>query len=131
MPVRAPDPVSGAFLRPGGCPWTPILTTAEAAAHTSRARQFLSAGVAAVHPATIRSWASRGYLPRAGLTETGRPLYRLADVAQAEAVTRGRPLRLVGIPEKAPFGLGSAAISHPTQRTPRSGTTTPDPSIGK
>ncbi|WP_326793945.1 MerR family transcriptional regulator (plasmid) [Streptomyces sp. NBC_00841] len=110
---------------------TDLLTTDEAAAHTTRARQLLSAGAAAVRPTTIRSWASRGYLPRAGLTETGRPLYRLADVARAEAVTRNRALRLVGIPENPSFGLGGAAISHSAQRTPQSGTTTPDPSVGK
>ncbi|MFF9690972.1 MerR family transcriptional regulator [Streptomyces sp. NPDC014623] len=102
---------------------TDLLTTAEAAAHITRARQFLSAGAAA-----IRSWANRGYLARAGLTETGRPLYRLADVARAEAVTRSRALRLVGIREKAPLG---ASISHPAQRTSQSGTTTQDPSLGK
>lgn len=82
---------------------TDLLTTAQAAAHADRARQFLSAGAAHIRPTTIRDWASRGYLPRAGLTEKGhRPLYRLADVAQAEYVTRGRALRLVGIPETTP-----------------------------
>ncbi|MEV5195139.1 MerR family transcriptional regulator [Streptomyces clavifer] len=112
---------------------TNLLTTVEAAAHVTRGRQFLSAGAAAVCPATIRSWASRGYLPRAGLTETGRPLYRLADVVRAELATRGRALRLVGIPENAHFGFGGAAISNSAQRTPTPGTTTttPDPSAGK
>nr|WP_206307421.1 MerR family transcriptional regulator [Streptomyces sp. S501] len=110
---------------------TDLLTTAEAAAHATRARQWLSGGVAAVSPAAIRSWASRGYLPRAGLTETGRPLYRLVAVARAERVTRSRALRLVGIPEKGPFGLGGAAIPRSAQRKPESGTTIPDLSVGK
>ncbi|MFE4691736.1 MerR family transcriptional regulator [Streptomyces sp. NPDC056749] len=78
---------------------TPLLTTAQAAAHATRARQMLSAGAATIRPTTIRDWASRGHLARAGLTENGRPLYRLGDVARAEVATRGRALRLVGIPE--------------------------------
>lgn len=78
---------------------TELLTTAQAAAHADRARQILSAGTAVICPATVRSWAKRGRLPRAGLTPDGRPLYRLADVARAELATRGRALRLVGIPE--------------------------------
>lgn len=78
---------------------TDLLTTAQAAAHADHARQLLSAGAAHIRPATVRSWAGRGRLDRAGLTETGRPLYRLADVARAELATRGRALRLIGIPE--------------------------------
>lgn len=78
---------------------TELLTTAQAAAHATRARRFLSAGVAEIRPTTIRDWASRGHLSRAGLTEAGHPLYRLADVATAERETRNRALRLVGIPE--------------------------------
>ncbi|MFJ3282463.1 MerR family transcriptional regulator [Streptomyces halstedii] len=78
---------------------TDLLTTAQAAAHATRARQFLSAGAATIRPCTIRQWDSRGRLTRAGLTQTGRPLYRLADVARAEQATRSRALRLVGIPE--------------------------------
>ncbi len=81
---------------------TDLLTTAQAAAHAHRARQLLSAGAAAIRPTTIRDWASRGHLHKAGLTETGRPLYRLDDVARAELATRARALRLVGIPEQHP-----------------------------
>lgn len=75
------------------------LTTAEAAAHADRARQAVSARAAHIRPASIRSWASRGHLERAGITPGGRPVYRLADVARAELATRGRALRLVGLPE--------------------------------
>ncbi|MFS0697771.1 MerR family transcriptional regulator [Streptomyces nitrosporeus] len=78
---------------------TDLLTTAQAAAHATRARQILSAGAAEIRPCTIRQWDSRGRLPRAGLNELGHPLYRLADVARAEAATRGRALRLVGMRE--------------------------------
>lgn len=78
---------------------TDLLTTTQAAAHATRARQLLSAGGASICPATIRSWAKRGRLARAGLTPEGRPLYRLADIAIAERDTRGRALRLVGLPE--------------------------------
>lgn len=78
---------------------TDLLTTAQAAAHATRARRLLSAGAASICPATVRSWARRGRLERAGLTPDGRPLYRLADVAIAERDTRARALRLVGIPE--------------------------------
>lgn len=78
---------------------TELLTTAQAAAHATRARRFFSAGAAAIRPTTIRDWASRGHLARSGLTENGRPLYALADVARAELATRARALRLVGIPE--------------------------------
>ncbi|MEQ4610668.1 MerR family transcriptional regulator [Streptomyces cavourensis] len=77
---------------------TDLLTTAQA----HRARQLLSASAAAIRPTTIRDWASRGHLTKAGLTETGRPLYRLADVARAELATRARALHLVGIPEQHP-----------------------------
>ncbi|MEU9199429.1 MerR family transcriptional regulator [Streptomyces sp. NPDC048332] len=78
---------------------TDLLTTAQAAAHANRARQLLSAGTATIRPTTIRDWASRGHLQRTGLTERGHPLYALADVARAEVATRGRALRLLGIPE--------------------------------
>lgn len=78
---------------------TTWLTTAEAAAHADRARQALTAGTAHIQPATIRQWARRGHLQPTGLTERGRPLYALADVARAEVATRGRALRLVGLPE--------------------------------
>lgn len=78
---------------------TDLLTTAQAAAHATHARQLLSAGAATIRPTTIRDWASRGHLHRAGLDDRGRPLYALADVARAEVATRARALRLVGIPE--------------------------------
>ncbi|XUZ24733.1 MerR family transcriptional regulator [Streptomyces sp. RMIT01] len=81
---------------------TELLTTAQAAAHATRARRFFSAGAAAIRPTTIRDWASRGHLTRKGLTENGHPLYDLADVARAELATRARALRLVGIPEQHP-----------------------------
>ncbi|MFG3426153.1 MerR family transcriptional regulator [Streptomyces californicus] len=78
---------------------TELLTTAQAAAHATRARQFFSAGAAVIRPSSIRYWATRGHLTRAGLTAQGHPLYDLADVARAELATRARALRLVGIPE--------------------------------
>lgn len=77
---------------------TDLLTTAQAAAHATRARQLLSAGTATIRPTTIRDWAARGHLKRTGLTERGHPLYALADVARAEVATRRRALRLVGLP---------------------------------
>ncbi|MEV7959317.1 MerR family transcriptional regulator [Streptomyces sp. NPDC087532] len=76
---------------------TTWLTAAEAAAHADRARQFVTAGAASIKPATIRQWARRGHLQPAGLSENNHALYRLADVARAEATTRARALRLVGI----------------------------------
>lgn len=79
-----------------------LLTATEAADHATRARQQLSAGAARIRPATVRKWASRGHIAPAGLTEQGHPLYALADIARAEAATRGRALRLVGIPEATP-----------------------------
>ncbi|MFD7429039.1 MerR family transcriptional regulator [Streptomyces sp. NPDC059818] len=78
---------------------TELLTTAQAAAHATRARQLLSAGAATIRPTTIRNWANRGHLRPSGLTERRHPLYALADVAKAEVATRGRALRLHGIPE--------------------------------
>ncbi|AGK78622.1 Putative MerR-family transcriptional regulator [Streptomyces microflavus DSM 40593] len=81
---------------------TDFLTTAQAAAHATQARRFFSAGAAEIRPTTIRDWASRGHLTRAGLTELGHPLYTHTDVARAERATRGRALRLVGIPEQHP-----------------------------
>ncbi|MFJ2701868.1 MerR family transcriptional regulator [Streptomyces sp. NPDC087428] len=78
---------------------TTWLTTTEAAAHADRARQALTAGTAHIQPATVRQWARRGHLQPTGLTERGHPLYTLADVARAEVATRGRALRLHGIPE--------------------------------
>lgn len=76
---------------------TDLLTTAQAATHADYARQILSAGAAHISPTTVRSWASRGHLDRAGITEAGHPLYRLGDVARAELATRARALRLVAV----------------------------------
>jgi DNA-binding transcriptional MerR regulator len=72
-------------------------TTAEAAKQATQWRRIISAGSAAVTPATIRQWASRGHLEPYGLDDHGRPLYALADLARAEKATRARALRLVGI----------------------------------
>lgn len=72
-------------------------TTAEAAQHATTWRRLLSAGAAAVTPATIRQWASRGHLTPCGLDDRGHPLYAHADLARAERATRARALRLVGI----------------------------------
>lgn len=55
-----------------------LLTTAQAAK------------LCRVPAATVRSWAHRGLLRPAGLTERNRPLYRQQDVADAEAATRAR-----------------------------------------
>lgn len=87
---------------------TELLTAAQAADHADRARQLLSAGAAHVRPCTIRQWASRGRLPRAGLTEAGHPLYRVADVARAELATRRAALRMVGIGGSAAPGTARA-----------------------
>ncbi|MET9952376.1 MerR family transcriptional regulator [Streptomyces sp. NPDC006339] len=78
-----------------------LYTAAEAAEHATRWRRIMSAGAAAVTPATIRSWASRGHLTPTGLDERGHPLYAHADVARAEAATRARALRLVGITQSS------------------------------
>ena len=78
------------------------LTTAQAAAQADRARQALSAGAAHIKPDTIYQWVRRGYLTAIGIAHDGRSrTYRLQDVARAELATRGRALRLVGIPESA------------------------------
>ncbi|MFC8859315.1 MerR family transcriptional regulator [[Kitasatospora] papulosa] len=79
---------------------TDLLTTAQAAAHATRARQLLSAGAAVIRPASVRYWVKRGHLTAAGLTEAGHPMYRLVDVARAELATRSRALRLVGMTER-------------------------------
>ncbi|WP_258563119.1 MerR family transcriptional regulator [Streptomyces phytophilus] len=77
-----------------------LLTAAQAAEHATRARQALSAGAAHITLDAIYQWVARGHLAPAGLADDNRTrLYRLADVAAAEAATRGRALRLVGLPE--------------------------------
>ncbi|MFI9005089.1 MerR family transcriptional regulator [Streptomyces sp. NPDC053541] len=75
-----------------------LYTATQAAEHATRWRRLTSAGAAAVTPTTIRSWVNRGHLTPAGLDERRRPLYAHADIARAEAATRARALRLVGIP---------------------------------
>jgi hypothetical protein len=45
-----------------------------------------------VDAATIRSWASRGYLNKSGLDERNRPLYRLIDVLRVARDTRQRAI---------------------------------------
>ncbi|AJE38916.1 hypothetical protein [Streptomyces nodosus] len=69
----------------------------QAAELATRWRRMLSADAAAVTRSAVCKWRARGHLPVAGLDENGRPLYALADLAQAEKATRGRALRLVGI----------------------------------
>ena len=77
---------------------TPLRYTApQAAKLATNWRRLVSAGAAAVTPATIRQWASRGHLAPCGIDDRGRPLYALPDLAQAEQATRARALRLVGI----------------------------------
>jgi DNA-binding transcriptional MerR regulator len=76
-----------------------LYTATEAAEHATTWRRLMSAGAAAVTPATIRKWASRGHLAPAGLDDRDHPLYAHADVARAELATRARALRLVGIRE--------------------------------
>lgn len=75
----------------------PVYTTAEAAEAATGWRRMVSAGAAAVTPATIRQWASRGHLTQCGRGPRGHPLYALPDLARAEKRTRPRALRLVGI----------------------------------
>ncbi|MFF2774839.1 MerR family transcriptional regulator [Streptomyces sp. NPDC058052] len=79
-----------------------LYTAAQAAEAATGWRRLLSAGAAAVTPATVRSWATRGHLAPAGLDDRGRPLYDHGAVARAEVATRRRALRLVGIPEHRP-----------------------------
>lgn len=74
-----------------------LYTSAQAAALATTWRRQLSAGAAAVTPATVRQWVSRGHLNPTGLDDHSHPLYGLADLARAEKKTRGRALRLVGI----------------------------------
>ncbi|MGW4852209.1 MerR family transcriptional regulator [Streptomyces sp. NPDC004288] len=79
-----------------------LYTVAEAAERATAWRRRLSAGAAEVSPAAVRQWARRGHLAAAGLDDRGHPLYASADIARAEAATRSRALRLVGIPETRP-----------------------------
>ncbi|MFJ2002166.1 MerR family transcriptional regulator [Streptomyces chartreusis] len=74
-----------------------LYTAPAAAALATTWRRLVSAGAAAVTPATIRSWAHRGHLKATGLDENGHPLYARTDIARAERDTRARALRLVGI----------------------------------
>ncbi|MGW7195532.1 MerR family transcriptional regulator [Streptomyces chryseus] len=83
-------------------------TTTDAAELVTTWRRMLSAGAAAVTPATIRKWASRGHLTPTGLDERGRPLYAHVDLARAEHATRARALRLVHIPENPAGGTRAA-----------------------
>lgn len=43
-----------------------------------------------VEPATIRKWKQRELIQPSGLTEDGKPMYRLIDVLRAEQKTRQR-----------------------------------------
>lgn len=43
-----------------------------------------AAEVARVSRERIRAWERNGHLPRAGLDEEGRPVYKAVDVAKAE-----------------------------------------------
>lgn len=51
-----------------------------------------AASACGVDAATVRSWASRGHLAKAGLDERNRPLYRLIDVLRTARDTRQRAL---------------------------------------
>jgi DNA-binding transcriptional MerR regulator len=59
------------------------LTTRDAAMHCQ------------VRPVTIRAWVARGHLRAADHTAQGHPLYRLLDVARAEAATRTAARRVL------------------------------------
>jgi DNA-binding transcriptional MerR regulator len=45
-----------------------------------------------VSAATIRSWASRGYLAPTGLDDNARPLYKMIDVLRCARDTRRRAI---------------------------------------
>jgi len=76
---------------------TELYNGAQAAELATRWRRLLTADAAAVTRSAICNWVTRGHLKVAGLDEHDRPLYDLADIAQAEKATRPRALRLVGI----------------------------------
>ncbi|WP_432193794.1 MerR family transcriptional regulator [Streptomyces sp. bgisy027] len=75
----------------------PLYTATQAAELATTWRRLVSAGAAAVTPATIRQWRSRGHLTPHGIDDHRRTLYTRTDIAHAEQVTRARALRLVGI----------------------------------
>lgn len=52
-----------------------------------------AAGYAGVTPQAIVNWRRRGHLKAAGRDDSGRPLYRLLDLAKAEHATRKRARR--------------------------------------
>jgi hypothetical protein len=75
-----------------------LLTTTQAAQLASEWRHIASGGrTAPVRLPVICNWSARGYLPVAGITAQGRPLYRPADLARAELTTRKWALRRAGI----------------------------------
>ncbi|MDG9705568.1 hypothetical protein [Streptomyces sp. DH37] len=86
------DPVGGWYIED----W---LTAAEAAEVATKWRRWLTAGASAVTVSTIRSWVARGHLKVTGLDERGTQLFKRKDLARAEHATRGRALRLAGLPE--------------------------------
>jgi DNA-binding transcriptional MerR regulator len=52
-----------------------------------------AAGYAGVTPQAVINWRNRGHLKPATRDTSGRPLYRLLDVAKAEYATRKRARR--------------------------------------
>ena len=53
----------------------------------------LAAEYAGVTPQVITNWRRRGHLTPASHDQSGRPLYRLIDIAKAEHATRKRARR--------------------------------------
>jgi DNA-binding transcriptional MerR regulator len=49
-----------------------------------------AARIAGVSVAVISMWKKRGLIEPSGLDPSGRPLYRLIDIAKTERKTRGR-----------------------------------------
>lgn len=74
-------------------------TAREAAELVSWWRSLWLRDSSVVSVRTIRAWVARGHLTPGGLDEKGRQLFRFSDLAKAECTTRGRALRLAGIPE--------------------------------